>query len=234
MLEIIPAIMPKSIEELDSAVALVRGAVSYVQIDVMDGKLVPPFSWPFPNFETETAPLIHQDAGLPFWQDVNYEFDLMIKNPEMFVEKFIAIGGSRIIIHYESAEKSIIWEAVRKAQAMITEVGLAIDMTVPDDKIYEFLDDKIKPIDFVQFMGIDKDGYQGESFDRQVIPKIKALRAKYPDIIISVDGGVNFESAPLLIDAGANRLVSGSAIFGSGNAREAINELYSMVYNELL
>ncbi len=227
MTEIIPAIMPKTIGELDSAVALVRGAVSHVQIDVMDGKMVPPTSWPFPDFDTETAPFIHEDRGLPFWEDVNYEFDLMIRNPEKFVEKFITLGGARIIIHYESGPKEAIWGAVKKAQSMNTEVGLAIDTTTPNNVLEEFLTDE-QPIDFVQFMGIARIGYQSEPFDERVIPNIKALRSEYPDIIISVDGAVNFDSAPRLVRVGANRLVSGSAIFGSENPRETIRTLQAL------
>jgi ribulose-phosphate 3-epimerase len=140
------------------------------------------------------------------------------------VEKFVGIGGARIIIHYESAEKEKVWEAARKVQAMVTEVGIAIDSTTPNEVLSEFLADE-RPVDFVQFMGIAKIGYQGQPFDERVIGKIKALRAKYSDIIISVDGSVNFETAPLLIKAGANRLAAGSAVFGSGDARESIREL---------
>jgi ribulose-phosphate 3-epimerase len=224
MTEIIPAIMPETIEELESAVALVRGTAKWVQVDVMDGKFVPERSWPFPNFETETTPFLHEEKGLPFWEDVSYEFDLMIREPEKFVEKFVGIGGARIIIHYESAEKEKVWEAARKVQAMVTEVGIAIDSTTPNEVLSEFLADE-RPVDFVQFMGIAKIGYQGQPFDERVIGKIKALRAKYSDIIISVDGSVNFETAPLLIKAGANRLAAGSAVFGSGDARESIREL---------
>lgn len=221
MIEIIPALMPKSFRELEELAGRVRGAVSFVQIDVMDGKLVPPTSWPFPNFAEETAPLLKEENGLPFWQDLNYEFDLMIREPEKFAEKFVAIGAARMIIHYESAERDKIWEAGRKVQAMNTEVGIAINTVTPNEVLEEFLTGEDK-IDFVQFMGIAQIGYQGQSFDERVIPKIKALRAKYPDIMISVDGGVNFDSAPLLIKAGANRLVSGSAILNSENPREAI------------
>lgn len=227
MTEIIPAIMPKTAEDLTNLVSLVHGAVSYVQIDVMDGKYVPEQSWPFPSFESETAPLVHEDDGLPMWQDVNYEFDLMISSPEKFVEKFVRIGGMRIIIHYESAPKEMILEAVKKVQDLVTEVGIAIDTTTPNEVLDEFINTE-KPIDFVQFMGIAKIGYQGSPFDERVVPKIKALRAKYPDIMISVDGGVNFDSAPLLVDAGVNRLVSGSTIFESDDVHETVKELESL------
>lgn len=224
MVEIIPAIMPETIEELESAVSLVRGVAKWVQVDVMDGKFVPEQNWPFPNFLVETAPLIGEDRGLPFWEDVNYEFDLMIGSPEKFAEKFVAIGGGRIIIHYESAPPKAIWDTVKKVQNMITEVGIAIDTTTPNEVLDEFFEAEL-PVDFVQFMGIAKIGYQGQPFDNRVIPKIKAFKTKYPDIMISVDGGVNFDSAPTLIEAGANRLVSGSAIFTSGDAHEAIRKM---------
>lgn len=227
MTQIIPAIMPTSLDDLESKVAMVRGAAEWVQVDVMDGKFVPSCDWPFPNFETEVAPLLHEDMGLPLWEDVNYEFDLMIDEPENFVEKFVRIGGGRIIIHYETAEKDKIWEAVRMVQEMNTEVAIAIDTVTPNEVLDEFITDE-RPIDFVQLMGIAKIGYQGNPFDERVIPKIEALKAKYPDIIISIDGGVNFETAPLLVDAGADRLVSGSVILKSENPRETIEDLESI------
>ena len=216
--------MPKTFDEITEKVALVRGLVSYVQIDVMDAKLVPNYSWPFPNFDAETALLLHEDKGLPFWEDVNYEFDLMICEPEKFVEKFIGFGGGRIVIHYESASKEKIWEAVKKVQAMSTEVGISINTETSNDVLDEFLNND-KPIDFVQFMGIEKIGYQGQEFDGRVIQKIKALRAKYSGTIISIDGGVDMETATQLIKAGVNRLVSGHGVFDSGNIADAISKL---------
>ncbi len=227
MTEIIPAIMPKDLSDLESTVARVRGAAKWVQIDVMDGKFVPPVDWPFPDIHRVAASVFSEEEGLPYWDDINYEFDLMIKNPEKYAEDFVRLGGGRIIFHYESAEKDKIWEAVRKVQDMNTEVAIAIDTAMPNEVLDEFITDE-RPIDFVQLMGIAQIGYQGQPFDERVIPKIKALRAKYPDIIISIDGGVNFDSAPLLLDAGADRLVAGSVILKSENPREAISKLESM------
>lgn len=224
MPEIIPAIMPKTFDEITEKVALVRGLVDYVQIDVMDGIFVPNKSWPFPDFDKEVVPFLSESDGLPFWLDVNYEFDLMIKDPEKFVEKFIQTGAARVIIHYESSGKDGIREAVKKVQAMDTEVGIAINTGTPNDVLDEFLNTE-KPIDFVQFMGIEKIGYQGQEFDERAIAKIKALRAKYPAIMISIDGGVDMETATQLIKAGVNRLVSGHGVFDSGNIADAISKL---------
>lgn len=227
MTEIIPAVMPKDLSDLESTVARVLGTAKWVQIDVMDGKYVPPVDWPFPDIHRAASTLLSEEEGLPYWDEVNYEFDLMISNPEKFAEDFVRMGGERIIFHYESADKEKIWEAVRKVQDLSTEVGIAIDIATPNDVLDEFLTDE-HPINFVQLMGIAQIGYQGQPFDERVIPKIKALIEKYPDIIISIDGGVNFDSAPLLLDAGANRLVAGSVILKSENPREAIYELESL------
>jgi ribulose-phosphate 3-epimerase len=72
-------------------------------------------------------------------------------------------------------------------------------------------------------MGIGRIGFQGQNFDERVFEKIAEIRTKYPTMLISVDGGVNEDSAPLLIDAGVNRLIVGSAIFESDNIPEAIH-----------
>jgi len=69
-------------------------------------------------------------------------------------------------------------------------------------------------------MGISKVGYQGEKFNPEVLKKIRAFRANNPEVIISVDGGVNLKNAKSLILAGANRLVVGSALFGNNEAEE--------------
>src|SRR3989338_5172200 len=198
MTEIIPAIMPKTMRELGSSVSLVRGAATFVQIDVMDGKFVPETSWPFPNFDQTTAPFMQEVEGLPYWEEMGYEFDLMIKNPENYVEKFVCLGAERIIIHMESASPERIKEAVAKTQALRTETGLAIGVETSNEELEQFINTDTT-IDFVQFMGIARVGYQGEPFDERVIPKIKAFHEKHPDIIISVDGGVNFNSASLLV-----------------------------------
>ncbi len=73
-------------------------------------------------------------------------------------------------------------------------------------------------------MGIDEVGYQGSSFNPAVIEKIREFRIQNPEMTVSVDGGVNLENAQSLVDAGANRLVSGSAIFGGNNTVEEISE----------
>jgi len=100
------------------------------------------------------------------------------------------------------------------------KIGLALVPNTPTEKISPYLD----KINFVQFMGIDEVGYQGSSFNPAVIEKIREFRIQNPEMTVSVDGGVNLENAQSLIDAGANRLVSGSAIFGENNSAQEVAE----------
>jgi len=116
-------------------------------------------------------------------------------------------------------------EAIERAIEKDVSVGVALNI----DTQNETLDRYLPKIDLVQFMGIARIGYQGEPFDERVIPKIKELREKHPETIISVDGGVGFETAPALIEAGVNRLVSGSEILEDENVRGEIERFKQLI-----
>jgi ribulose-phosphate 3-epimerase len=233
MREIIPAVMPDSYEDLREKVRAVKDFVDLVQVDIMDGKFVPSKSWPYnsggPSEDEEFKLLMHQDEGLPYWDTTDYEFDLMIQEPEKHIDEWLPLGASRLIFHIESIlDKDFFFrgelfnpQSRSIGEDKVIEIGLAIN---PDTSL-----DEIRPyiplVDFVQVMGIAKIGYQGQAFDERVLTHINRLRVEYPNLIISVDGAVNNDTAKLLTDAGANRLVSGSAIFASDEPGEAIAHL---------
>lgn len=219
MVEIIPAIMPENLSDLREKVARVKGFVPLAQFDVMDGKFVPNKSWPYtPSGTREFQDFVRQ-GGLPYWDEIEYEIDLMVAHPEVVVDDWISLGVRRIIIHIESAKDigSIISSAEERLSYesgegyCLTELGLALGTETPNETLEPYIHD----IDFVQLMGIGRIGYQGQSFDRRVLGKIRELLHAHPHLIISVDGGVSMETAPALVRAGATRLVSGSAIFKS-------------------
>ena len=231
MIEIIPAIMPDNYDDLLEKAGRVKGTVAYAQIDVMDGKFVPSVSWPYDKKgKSQFKSMIQDGVMLPFWDEISYEVDLMVTNPEQVVEDWVALGVRRIIVHIESTKKikeiSSILENRFSREEDFTgippiEFGVALGANTSFDAIYPYAND----IDFVQFMGIKKIGYQGEPFNKEVVTRIENLRAQCPHLIISVDGGVNFETAPALIKAGSSRLVSGSTIFESADIRETIHKL---------
>jgi ribulose-phosphate 3-epimerase len=216
-IEIIPAILPKDFAEVEEKVGLVRGFVKTVQIDVCDGQFVPSATWPYRKDDDTFKKLLTEAEGLPGWQDLNFEIDMMVNKPEERVDDWVSAGATRIIIHVEA--KGDVMAAVEKLEGRV-EIALAINIDTPTSDLEPF---KGK-ISAIQCMGIDHIGFQGQSFDSKVIEKVKEVRSAFPEIIISVDGGVSLETAPKLIEAGVNRLVVGSAIFNSDNAIDAVQE----------
>ncbi|KKP76360.1 MAG: hypothetical protein UR72_C0002G0006 [Parcubacteria group bacterium GW2011_GWC1_35_21] len=77
-------------------------------------------------------------------------------------------------------------------------------------------------------MGIEKVGFQGQEFNKKVLENIKILKERFPDLVISVDGGVNFETVPLLIEAGAMKLIIGSTIFNTDDIVGTIEEFKNL------
>ncbi len=235
MIEIIPAIMPDNYEDFASKATRVHGLAPLAQIDIMDGAFVKSKSWPYSEGGTRKEPhfvaLMAQDEGMPFWEELDYEIDLMIGEPEKHIDEWLPLGASRLIFHIESIKDIDLFFAhdMWKDGARdiggekVVELGLAINPDTSLDAILPY----IPKIDFVQCMGIARIGYQGQPFDERVLERVNALRVAYPNMPISVDGGVNMETAALLKQAGATRLVAGSAIFGAADVAEAIEALKS-------
>ena len=239
MTQILPAIIPTSYEDLSCKMSVVKSIVKLVQIDICDGKFVPSKSWPYvgDNENHFEKIITEEQEGFPFWDSMDYEADLMINITQESVENWIKAGAKAVVLHIESSKKiSDIVKELRKIYGYSgdsvadIEIGIALNIDTANEDLDEFLNKDTQGrrlIDFVQFMGIDKIGYQGQEFDEEVYKKIKALRKKYSDVSISVDGGVGFDNYKKLIRAGANKLISGSAIYESENITEAFKEMQS-------
>lgn len=216
--EIIPAILPRDFAEIEEKIGLIRGLAKTVQIDVCDGQFTPEASWPYRKHDDSFDRLIHEQEGFPGWEDEDFEIDLMANRPEELVDDWVSAGATHIIIHAEATGD------IRKAIGMLegrVEIGLALN----EETSLNVIDLYREHIQFIQLMGIDRIGYQHQPFDEKVLGRIKEARIEYPGLPISVDGGVSLETASSLIAAGADRLVVGSAIFGSGNPVDAIENL---------
>jgi len=191
-----------------------------VQVDICDGHFVPSFTWPYKKHDDSFERIIHEDDGLPGWKDLEYEFDLMVDHPEKVIDEWVSAGASRIIIHAEA--KGDVAGAIESLQGRV-EIGVALNMETP---LKEIFDSRFKiqegHVQFIQLMGIDNVGYQGQKFDEKVVGRIKEARLLFPGLPISVDGGISLENARSLADAGADRLIVGSAIFNGGNAIQAL------------
>lgn len=222
MAEIIPAILPKSYDELEEKLAIAVGHTPCVQIDICDGKFVPSKTWPYlkgPNVEdTIFNDIIAQEKALPEWEHIDFEFDLMISDVYEKIPDFVSAGASRIVVHKAGVDDTELMAIIRDfgkqsddIGAFDIELGIALRATDSVDAIKDIAEH----VHFVQVMGIQNVGFQGQVFDRRALELVTAIKALYPNLPVSVDGGVNPGTAPRLIAAGADRLVVGSALFGS-------------------
>ena len=226
MLEIIPAIIPESVEDLSEKLSRVAGLVSVVQIDFVDGVFVPNAtpSWPF--HDTKEEGMFHtlgtEEEGLPFWDTFFFEADLMVREPEHIIDDIIGAGFSRVILHVGSSGQ--IAEIFDTLRSYDIETGLAVH--VGDDiEQYAAL---LEKADVIQVMGIEHIGRQGERLSPEALGLLSTLRGQYPERIISVDGGVTVENAPILVGAGGDRLVSGSALFGNDDIAATLAKFYAL------
>ncbi len=221
-MEIIPAILPKDFNEIDEKTSLVVGLAKTVQIDICDGKFVQSTTWPYKKADENFEAIIREERGMPSWEDIDYEFDLMIKDPtEDEARKWLSAGAKRIVFHVESsADLSPIF-AVLKG---LVDIGLSLDIQTSLDVIEKYKDS----ISYIQFMGITKVGFQGQAFDPRVLEKIKEAKEKYPSLEVQVDGGVSLATAEELAKAGADRLVAGSVLFGSDNIVDTYRKLVNV------
>lgn len=215
---IVPAIIPKSLSEIEEKVSLILGHADMVALDLMDGIFVEHASWPLSGGDAYAFQnMLDGNQFLPHAEHIAYELDMLVENPMQYIEQWVDMGISSFVIHYESVQDNM-FEIVRLLKEYDKQVGIAIK---PREDLNE-LESCISEIDFVQIMGNDRIGYNGVPLDTHVYEKIRTIKELYPFITMSVDIGVNRETAPLLVAAGVTKLVSGSGIFNTHDPVEEI------------
>lgn len=204
MLQVIPAILEQSWEEIQKKVELIKPYVQTVQLDVMDGVFVPNTTYN----ETEKLQSL----------DIDLELHLMIEKPELTISKWMLPNASRVIVHFEAADNlRLVIDQIRKAGK---EVGVAINPETTTYALKEYLPE----IDLVLVMGVNP-GFSGQSFQRDVLEKIKELRQLKPELQIAVDGGVDATTRDQIEAAGADMISAASAIWKSEDIGEAVKQL---------
>ena len=225
MADVTPAILPKNYEELKNKSALLRKLATRVQIDICDGAFVPNRTWPFTSgaeLDAHFLGILNEEEGLPFWEEMDFELDLMASDCLENFDAYAKLGASSLIFHLgaigDIGEFRDFLEGMDPYLRDNMQIGVALDL--------DFLPEDFFPlcncVDFAQVMGIGRIGYQGEKFDDRCLEYVRALREKFSDLPIAVDGGVTLENAPDILSAGADRLVIGSALF---NADDIIGRL---------
>lgn len=223
MIEVVPAIMPRDLLDLKTKILAVRAAASWVQVDMMDGVLTPVGNWPLAQSEYEWKKITSGDAGLPYWEDVSFEADLIVNKPERVLDEVIAAGFARIIFHARATTvPELVISKIKEAEV---ECGVALWV---DDDLAILAEMVELGIDTVQIMGIEKVGFQGQPFSDQTLEMVRIVTKTYPDLMVQVDGSVNDDTFVDLLQSGVDRVVVGSEIFGSEDPIAEIEEFYAI------
>ena len=227
MSNIVPAIIPKDFFDLEEKLGVIAGQVPMAHIDVLDGSFTDSKSWPYAGDISGFLRITNETEGFPYWEDLSFEAHLMVRDVPEIVEDWIKAGAERLIIHYEAFDNesdlsqflAVIKNRFQSATSYLgVEAGLAVNFETPIEKILPH----VLEADFIHLMSIKNIGRQGEEFDPGIYEKITELKKEYPDTIISVDGGVKLEHVRDLKEAGVERIVVGSAIFGVEDSEEAL------------
>lgn len=208
---IAPSILSADFSKLGEEIqAIEKAGADYIHLDVMDGHFVP-------NMTIGPA-VIESIRGV---SKKPFDVHLMIEPVDNFVEVFAKAGADIITFHPEASNDS--HKTIKLIKSMGKKVGIALNPDTSEDILNDFIND----IDLVLVMTVNP-GYGGQEFMplTDKIKKVKEIIDKSNrDIDLEVDGGVNFNTAQQVIDAGANILVAGTAVFENGEYGEAIKSL---------
>lgn len=212
MIKVAPSILSADFAHLGRDIEAISTA-DYVHVDVMDGLFVPNISIGIPVVKS-----IRPTTTLPL--DVH----LMIDRPVRYVEQFCDAGGDLITCHVEADTEENIHSAIVKIHAKGKKAGVVVKPKTPASAVLPFINE----VELILVMTVEP-GFGGQKFMADQMPKVAAIRKlineRNPACELEVDGGVAPDTCQTCIDAGANVLVAGSAVYKAEDIPARIKEL---------
>ena len=207
-----PSILSADFSALGEEIAAVEAAgADWIHIDVMDGHFVPNIT-----MGPGVVKSLRKMTVLPF--DVH----LMIESPEQYIQPFAEAGSDRITVHMEALIH------LHRTVSQIKELGLKAGVSLNPATPLSFVESILTDIDLLLIMTVNP-GFGGQQFIKTMLPKIRQARELIdrfaPAVLLEVDGGVTLTNMPAILKAGADVLVAGASIFGSGNYRDTIGKM---------
>lgn len=216
MVKLAPSILAADFGNLLSDVKKVEKAgVEYLHIDIMDGHFVPNISF---------GPVVM--SALKGKTDLVFDVHLMIEDPDKFMDEFVDAGADIIVVHQEACKH--LHRTIQNIKSRGIKAGVSLNPATP----VSVLEDILEELDMVLIMSVNP-GFGGQSFIESSVSKIEKLKKMIDDrgldIDIQVDGGVKASNIRKVVEAGANVIVAGSAIFKADDVDKAVKEMREQV-----